>query len=71
MRRKIQVACHILGLIVVIFSIGWGFWVELYYKKLPCILCFLQRASMFGMGIGLYWNLSLGIRLKQYALAVL
>lgn len=71
MKKAIIVICNSIGIIVVILAVSWGFGVEFYHKKQPCILCFLQRISLLGIGVALFWNLAFGVQIRHYAMALL
>ncbi|MES2199390.1 MAG: disulfide bond formation protein B [Chlamydiota bacterium] len=61
----------LLGIIGISIAIGCGIYIELCCLQEPCFLCFLQRASMLMVALGLYWNLMYGIRVRHYAFSLL
>lgn len=60
-----------LGVLCLSIAIGMGLFIEFFCGQPPCFLCFLQRASMFMIALGLYWNLRYGIQVKHYAFSFL
>lgn len=62
---------HLLGVFALCIAVGCGLFIEFFYSQKPCSLCFLQRASMFLVALGLYWNLVYGTQVRYYAFSLL
>ena len=62
---------NLLGVIAISLAIGCGIFIEFCCLQDPCVLCFLQRAAMLMIAMGLYWNLLYGIRIRHYAYSLL
>lgn len=68
--RYLQSSLGFLGVLGLVISLFFGFFIEHFYGQVPCSLCFLQRAAMLGIGMGLYFNIRYGIRLQNYAISL-
>ncbi|MBS0628409.1 MAG: disulfide bond formation protein B [Verrucomicrobia bacterium] len=62
---------HLLGIFFLCLAVGCGLFIEFFYLQKPCSLCFLQRASMLMVALGLYWNLVYGTYARYYAFSFL
>lgn len=58
---------HIWGMLNICLALACSLFVEVFWGQVPCSLCLLQRASLIGLGIGLYLSLRYGLRLQYYA----
>lgn len=62
---------NLIGLLLLLGSVGCGLFIEFWFLEEPCFLCFLQRASMLMIAVGLYWNLIYGVTIRHYAFSLL
>ena len=62
---------NLLGVVILSGAIGCGIFIEICCLQEPCFLCFLQRAAMLMIAVGLYWNLMYGITIRHYAFSLL
>lgn len=62
---------NLVALVILCFSMAFGFFIEFCEGQTPCILCFLQRIIIMGMAISLYLNLLIGIRARHYGFALI
>lgn len=68
MKQYIANALGVLGLCI---AVGMGLYIEMGCSQVPCILCFLQRASMLLIALGLCQNLLCGIQVRYYGFCFL
>jgi len=62
---------NLVAIVILCFSMGFGFFVEFCEGQTPCILCFLQRIIIMGMAISLYLNLLIGVKARHYGFALI
>jgi disulfide bond formation protein DsbB len=61
---------NFVAIVLLCISLGTGFFLEFFLEQKPCILCFLQRISMIGIGAGLYLNLSIVMTARHYGISL-
>lgn len=59
---------NVTALMLVLGALIAAFWDQLVKHELPCPLCLLQRAALFGVGLGVAMNLRFGAKPLHYAL---
>ena len=69
--NKLARTLNFVAIIIFCVSMILGFWIEFFHGQQPCILCYLQRSMMMGIGLCLFFNLSFGVRLHHYGFALL
>ncbi len=57
---------HCWGLLNILVALSCSLFVEAFMHQVPCSLCLLQRASMLGIAIGLYFIFRYGLKLYYY-----
>jgi len=62
--------CNFFGILGLCGALLLSLYIEVVDRKEPCILCLLQRASILMIALGLYWNLSFGVRIRHYAFSL-
>ncbi len=70
MSRKLQYVLNCVGILGIVSALFGSFFVEFFYGEEPCILCFLQRASMLATGVCFWFNFFSGICIQNYAMAL-
>jgi disulfide bond formation protein DsbB len=71
MKSSKQDGINFLAICLFSLAIAISLWIEFCCDRLPCVLCFLQRAGMVGSALSFYWNLRFGVHLWHYASAML
>lgn len=70
MSRNLSQCFNVATLALVLGALITAFFDQLVKHDLPCPLCLLQRAALFGVGIGLAMNIRFGARPRHYMIVV-
>jgi len=62
---------NLLAIVFLCLSMGFGFFIEFFFKEIPCSLCFLQRVCMMGIAFSLYLNILFGVKSKYYGFSLI
>lgn len=70
MSRNLSQCFNVATLALVLVALITAFFDQFVKNELPCPLCLLQRAALFGVGIGLAMNIRFGAKPRHYVIVV-